>query len=1427
MHRTTLLCAVALSPLAASCNDIGVLDLPAQPEASLEGDESAYRGQVVTVHGKVTDNSRQYSADETTALWQFYAAGGADLDLVALNLQADCSTPPAPSASSNWGEVDCTFTTPTDVAAMTVKLTAQVGGRESEPARLDITLDAGASPTCSLAAPAAIAPDGAYFADRSILIDGACADATGETSPAGLYLWFRDTYENTHGTVVTEVYAAAADTGDTGGTSLVFDAGSSEARLYGEVTFEPADEHQLCLFAEDESGNTNGNDTCVTFEVLPPNQAPWCTILEPADGTTGAVGAPVQFQALVGDPDQDPSTLYVEWTSDQLASPIGYGTPTPEGFLGLTSSVVFDTTAAHVITLRVVDQWEAPGTCEVDYNVANGPSVSVWVDDLDYLFDFRQSTPFVCEYSDTDTACADMTIEWELFDSDGSIRSWGEAAPTTPGSTQPCTETFIYDPGVEGALEEGSYYMRCWVTDEEGARNSAAAYFEIEDCIQTYYQDLDADGYGDSTITMEDCTQPTGYAAIAGDCDDSNVSINPGAVELCNALDDNCDGNIDEGFHLVPFYRDADGDGYGDDADPYPDLVCSGATLSGYVTLGGDCDDTQPDINPGEPEQCDETDHDCDGDIDNGFPYPFGTIQCYDGDADGFGSTEVMSCEALTGHTTVCDDCDDTNAAINPAGVEVCNTTTPVDEDCDGVADPIGAPSCVTRYLDADGDGYGTDLGTSACVCLDNTYGYTSTNAGDCDDGAYSVNPGEVEVCDAAGTDEDCDGYTETEDAAGCSDYYYDADGDDYYATGAASRCLCAPDGDYRGHLPGDCDDHDATLNPSAAEVCDGDDNDCDGLIDDDDGSASGQTPWYRDADTDGYGLATVTLDRCDQPSGYVADDTDCDDTSSAIHPGGIEICDGANADEDCDGLADDADPSATGQSTWYYDADSDTYGISSSTLSRCDQPTGYVSRGADCDDGDASINPGATEICDASDTDEDCNGSADDADSSATGQSTWFRDADSDTYGTSATTLSRCNQPTGYVADSADCDDTDAAINPAAAEICDSSDIDEDCDGAADDSDSSATGQSTWYLDADSDTYGTSSTTLSRCNQPSGYVSRGSDCNDGNASINPGATEVCDAYDTDENCNGVADDSDSTVSSSTKSTWYRDADSDTYGTSTTTLSRCNQPTGYASRGSDCNDANSAINPGATEVCDASDTDENCNGVADDSDSTVSSSTQSTWYRDADDDNYGTSTTTLSRCNQPTGYVSNNTDCDDSWDLRNPELAMYQLVEVYSSSRHDHMTTKAGSGEYISVTSSGLYTDASPLVVGYSVATFPAKFIADGKTADYDQLNRGWSSGCSDHVTCIDVATVNADSAYSHGCTYADDGLSLGYLPSTDQGSYTNHWNRCWKTSWNNHRMSYPTSSSSTNYSCDALTASGYVHEHSVHWIFNQDISCP
>ena len=164
---------------------------------------------------------------------------------------------------------------------------------------------------------------------------------------------------------------------------------------------------------------------------------------------------------------------------------------------------------------------------------------------------------------------------------------------------------------------------------------------------------------------------------VLDDCDDTLASVNPDAAEGCNGLDDDCDGEVDEGV-LLTVYTDDDGDGFGSGSLQACEIT------SGTADEGGDCDDTDDAVHPGADEICNGVDDDCDGDTDEDA---LDALTWYaDSDTDGFGdpTTSDTGCLAPSGFVEDATDCDDTSAAVNPDALEVCNG---LDDDCDSTLD--------------------------------------------------------------------------------------------------------------------------------------------------------------------------------------------------------------------------------------------------------------------------------------------------------------------------------------------------------------------------------------------------------------------------------------------------------------------------------------------------------------------------------------------------------------------------------------------------------------------------------------------------------------------------------------------------------------------------------------------------------------------
>lgn len=293
-----------------------------------------------------------------------------------------------------------------------------------------------------------------------------------------------------------------------------------------------------------------------------------------------------------------------------------------------------------------------------------------------------------------------------------------------------------------------------------------------------------------------------GFTECGGDCDDTKLAVRPGGTEVCNNADDDCDGSVDEGLPPVTYYRDLDADTYGG-AGPTVQ-GCNGFLPSGYSAVNTDCNDNNPNINPGVAEiYCDAIDEKCNG---SGDETPDADNDTY----DVCGAGDVLNPDNRPA------DCNDLNVAAHPGAPELlCDG---VDQACNGFVDE--AP---------DGDGDGAD------VCgFGNPYNPDALPT-DCDDNNTNRAPNLNEICDLV--DNDCD--VTVDEGFATSTYFRDSDGDGV-GTSADTRAACTVPPGYVS-TSGDCNDTNATVFPGAAELCaDNLDNDCDTLTDQADTPCSG-----------------------------------------------------------------------------------------------------------------------------------------------------------------------------------------------------------------------------------------------------------------------------------------------------------------------------------------------------------------------------------------------------------------------------------------------------------------------------------------------------------------------------------------------------------------------------------------------------------
>lgn len=274
-------------------------------------------------------------------------------------------------------------------------------------------------------------------------------------------------------------------------------------------------------------------------------------------------------------------------------------------------------------------------------------------------------------------------------------------------------------------------------------------------------------------------------------------------------------------------------------------------------------------------------------------------------------------------------------------------------------------------------------------------------------------------------------------------------------------------------------------------------------------------------------------------------------------------------------------DPSS--QIRAWADADGDGDGDPATETSVCELGQGFVANGDDCDDSDAAISFDAAEICDG--IDQDCDTIVDDG----LIERTWYADTDGDGYGDPNTPVKGCDQPPASALDKTDCDDAHADAYPGAPEVCDG--YDNNCDGVFDDADPNLDPLTTtiYYPDRDKDGFGDDAMGTPHCANPNPaqFTETPGDCDDSNAVVMPGGTEVCDTI--DNNCDLLVDEEDPTLDPAELTTFYEDLDQDGVGNDLVLAEACFEGNGYASVGGDCNDNEPLLQGPKVWVADADD----------------------------------------------------------------------------------------------------------------------------------------------------------------------------------------------------------------------------------------------
>jgi hypothetical protein len=474
-------------------------------------------------------------------------------------------------------------------------------------------------------------------------------------------------------------------------------------------------EHLITVTATDSDGQTSEDSVSI---VMSENSAPLVAIDHPTDGANIAEGEDVTISVTAWDPEEDADSLRLTWSMNDTPQ---IGAPEHPSEDGTAHLVITDpTVGAHSISVTATDLAGMSHTDSVNFTINENlpPSVVISSPEEGDLYADGDDISVWIAAGDPEEHVDSLVLSWTV---DGLPMTGAPANPRVDGTAHLLLSS----------VEEGTHTITVTIADAFGGTGSDTVSIGViqpdadgdgfnaselggddcndaddtihpdadeicdeidNDCDELIdaddpeltggfegYVDDDSDGYGAGTDAIMVC-EPDTLSDEGGDCDDSDEDVHPGAPEVCNGIDDNCDGVVDETF-LVELFPDSDGDGFGAEDESF--MGCD--DTEGTTGTGGDCDDEDEDVHPDAIEVCNGIDDDCDGVIDEEL-----LVTVYaDEDGDDFGTDEdmYMGCDGEDGAAMVGGDCNDLDPTVHPGAYEVCGDG--IDNDCDG-----GAGSC-------------------------------------------------------------------------------------------------------------------------------------------------------------------------------------------------------------------------------------------------------------------------------------------------------------------------------------------------------------------------------------------------------------------------------------------------------------------------------------------------------------------------------------------------------------------------------------------------------------------------------------------------------------------------------------------------------------------------------------------------------------